>query len=354
MKKSANSREPGASSEFAAALTEAGLQSADRWAVAVSGGGDSVALMHLAAAWADTQGASRPVVLTVDHGLRAGSHRDAAAVAVWARHLGLEPVILRWTGAKPKTGIEEQARIARYRLLGQWCAANDARWLLAGHTRDDLAENFLLRLGRGSGVDGLSAMRTTAPLPLAGFRQVMLLRPLLGCRRRELREFLLCRGAEWLEDPMNDDIAFTRSRMRKLLPLLEDAGIGVDRIVAASQHLGRARSALEQQTSEFLARHSALNNGGALLDGAALARMPPEIGLRVLSAALQTIGQTEYRPRFERLHRLYNDVTAPEFRGATLAGCRVRRAPRAAAAFGAATIAITPEPPRRPKPGAEK
>ena len=143
---------------FAAALNGVGFSSGNRAAIAVSGGGDSVALMHLAADWSKRHGVTSPVVLTVDHGLRAQSASDATKVANWAEDLGLKAAVLVWQGAKPRAGIEQHARNARYSLLGEWCITHRIPYLLLGHTRDDQAETFLMRLARGSGIDGLSAM----------------------------------------------------------------------------------------------------------------------------------------------------------------------------------------------------
>lgn len=346
MKRSAN-KTGSLEARFAAVLAKLNYQPKQSWALAVSGGGDSIALMHLAAGWAKTNHLRPPVVLTVDHGLRADSDSDATRVKAWAEACGLTATVLRWAGPKPRTGIEESARAARYKLMGDWCSAHRADWLLLGHTSDDQAENFLLRLGRGSGVDGLAAMQTAIAVPAQAVPAVTLMRPLLVFTRSELRVWLTQQGLSWLEDPMNDDDTFARARIRKLLPLLAEAGIPADRIVAAAGHLGRARHALELETREFLKQHARFDGGVALMDGTALGEAPREIGLRALSEALRSVGKFPYRPRFERLERLFEAVVSDGFRAGTLAGCRVARAPKAQAAFGPRTIAIALEPPRK-------
>lgn len=345
MKRSAS--KPRLDQRFASVVAKLNLRPEASWAIAVSGGGDSIALMHLAAGWANTNHLPPPVVLTVDHGLRHDSAADASRVKSWAEAAGLKAIVLRWAGPKPRSGVEEQARIARYKLMGDWCSAHRTDWLLLGHTKDDQAENFLLRLGRGSGVDGLSAMQAAIPLPGQAFGAVTLIRPLLTFSRAELRAWLSRRSVTWLEDPMNDDTKFARTRVRKLLPLLAEAGIPSDRIAAAAGHLGRARHALELKTREFLQQHANFDAGVALMDGSALREAPREIGLRALSEALRSVGKSPYRPRFERLERLFEAVVSPDFRAGTLAGCRVARAPRGKAAFGPRTIAIALESPRK-------
>src|SRR5581483_3657778 len=148
-------------------------------ALAVSGGGDSLALMHLAAGWAKARGLAAPIVLSVDHGLTKGSDAAARAVARQARALGLKAVVLTAEGKKPKSDIEGWARQARYQLMGAWLARHRRATLYLGHTEDDQAETFLLRLARGSGLDGLSAMRPLAAFPVQGFARHRLARPLL-------------------------------------------------------------------------------------------------------------------------------------------------------------------------------
>jgi tRNA(Ile)-lysidine synthetase-like protein len=129
-------------------------------ALAVSGGSDSTALMVLFADWLRQTGADprAHTVLTIDHGLRAESPAEARAVADRATTLGFRHAVLVWDGPKPQTGIQAAAREARYRLMGGRMAEDGVAALLVAHTRDDQAETLLMRLARGSGLDGLSAM----------------------------------------------------------------------------------------------------------------------------------------------------------------------------------------------------
>ncbi len=147
--------------------------------------------------------------------MRDGSKDEAANVKAWGRAKGFEAHILSWKGRKPVSGIEGKAREIRYALLGEWCAAHDVPNLFVAHTLDDQAETFLLRLGRGSGVDGLSAMKPRAAFPVAGIANVEVLRPLLEIGRAELRDYLTARGTPWLEDPMNEDTRFARARVER-------------------------------------------------------------------------------------------------------------------------------------------
>jgi tRNA(Ile)-lysidine synthase len=181
-----------------------------------------------------------------------------------------------------------------------------------------------------------------------GVKSVKLLRPLLEFSRSELRDYLTERGIPWIDDPMNDDGKFARNRVRKLLPVLAEAGIPASRIVDAGRHLARARTALDDATQTFLVRHAEFGTDAALINADALKKLPREIGLRALSEALRRVAGREYRPRFARLERLFDAAISPDFRGQTLAGCCIEKPTRSASVFGAHCLSVRPEPPRKP------
>jgi tRNA(Ile)-lysidine synthase len=318
-------------------------------ALGLSGGGDSVALGLLLEAWGAT-----PVALIVDHGLREGSGVEAKKTAAWAKTLGFDAEVLRWRGTKPGGNVEDAAREARYGLMGAWCRKRGVPVLLIAHTREDQAETFLLRLGRGSGVDGLAAMAPESGFPLPGHEGIGVARPLLGFGRDELRAYAKARGEDWIEDPMNGDERFARTRIRRMLPLLAEAGIPASRIVLAAQHAARAREALESATEAFLGAHARFDGKGARIDGAALAMVPREIGLRALAAVLGRVSGQGYRPRFERLERLFDALTVKEGHVAarTLHGCRIGASPKGLKDFGARTLSVTRERGRERRPPA--
>ena len=324
----------------------AGLGNLWPGAVAVSGGGDSVALMHLLADWARARKLASPKILTVDHGLTAGSKTRASDVKAQAKKLGLACEILSWKAGKPKSGIEAAARAARYRLMGEWCRANGISHLYVAHSQDDQAETFLLRLARGSGLDGLCAMRAVAPFPLENFSGLSLVRPLLDMTREELRRFLKARAIAWHEDPMNADPRFARVRFRAIRRELEEAGLTTARIAAAARHLARAREVLERDTALLLDTATRRDGARILIDGAALAAAPRELGLRALAALLQEAGGQPYRPRFEQLESLFDSLSTGRFAARTLHGCRLGVAPKRLAIFGSGTLLLEKEPGR--------
>ncbi len=292
-------------------------------AVAVSGGVDSLALAYLADAWARARG-GRIIALTVDHGLRAESGREARTVGRWLASAGIDHCILRWRGSKPAAGIQAAAREARYGLLFDWCRRHSVLHLLLAHHRDDQAETVLMRLGRGSGVDGLAAM---AALDCRG--GVRILRPLLGVRKESLRRFLEDRGQDWIEDPSNIDPAYARTRVRNRLEnAVRDATAGAvtaESLCATARRMGRARQALEDATTGALARWAECSPAGYVrLSREAFAETDAEIAARVVTRSLMCVGGTVYPPKSERLDRLLEwFFAASPGSGRTLAGCRI-------------------------------
>ncbi len=317
--------------------------------VGVSGGGDSIALLFLLADWARGTGERDPIVLTVDHGLVRGSGAQARAVVERAARYGLEAHILRWRGRKPDSDIEAGAREARYRLLGNWCRRHGLGGLYVAHTIDDQAETFLLRLARGSGVDGLSAMSSIAPIPVGTARGVVIVRPLLNVPRTALRDYLASRGERWVEDPMNKDSRFARARLRSVWPALEAAGISSVRVADAARHLARARRSLDQATDALLGQSARISSERALVDASALLSAPEEIGLRALARLLMHISGRVYRPRFDRLESLFDAIRRETLgAGRTLHGCRIHPAPGRDAIFGPQTLRFVRESARKP------
>jgi tRNA(Ile)-lysidine synthase len=317
--------QPVSASEFAASA-DACIADAP-FAIAVSGGADSMALMCLAADWCRETGRPAPVVLTVDHGLREGSAAEAARVCAWAAELGLQHHTLKWQAATHgQPNLQAAARKARYTLMAQAMSAHGCNRLATGHTADDQAETFLIRLSRGSGLEGLSGMKARSPFPLRSAQGLSLARPLLAFPHRRLVATLRARGQDWIEDPSNANPRFLRSRIRAAAPILADLGLTPDRLAQTAAHLARA-SALIDELVDGLAEHAVklYPAGYASLDPAPLRKAPDEILLRLLARVLKGISGADYAPRFDDLLDLSAWLRNPATRaGRTLGGCRLQ------------------------------
>lgn len=299
--------------EFAAAMAALGLSpKGGPYAVAVSGGADSMALALLFADW----GTAR--YLTFDHKLRPESTKEARQVQAWLQDRGLDCTILTWQGKKPASNIEALARDARYRALKGWCRENGAECLIVAHTMSDQAETFLMRLFRGSGVDGLAAMA-----PIRG-QNPKLVRPLLSLTRARLVSTLKEKGQVWIEDPSNENFDFMRVKVRALLANSEIEGLDIKTLAETAGRMARVRAALDEMTTALLKQAATIHEEGYVtLDFKKIQGANEEIGLRALSKTLMFVAQSDYPPRFGALERLYGDLGGKAFKGATLHGCQL-------------------------------
>lgn len=297
-----------------------------RIAVAVSGGGDSMALTWLLAGWAESHGIELHA-LTVDHGLRLEAAKEARSVgrriAGWpgaVRHR-----ILSWTGEKPHTRIQEAARAARYRLLEGYCQARKINYLFLAHHADDQAETILFRLAKGSGLDGLAGMK-----PVQIYNQKLtLVRPLLDYSHNQLISTCIKHGIEWVEDKSNVSDRYARVRLRKTAQSLGREGLTSNRLVKLGKRMERARSALEQLAENEWINSVVINDKSRIvLNLDRLFFLPEELTLRLISRGITQIGpRKNYAPSLERLDEIVAQISNREstFRAATLGGCVVRR-----------------------------
>jgi tRNA(Ile)-lysidine synthase len=333
-------------SEDEAAALFAGLEDAPSLVLAVSGGPDSTALLWLAARWRN--GLAQPpklIAVTVDHGLRKESAREARAVARLARALGVTHRTLRWTGKKPATGMQEAARRARYRLLATVARERGARQVIVtAHTLDDQAETVLFRLARGSGLTGLRGMARVSPLPAGG--EGTLVRPLLAVPKARLLATLAAAKVEFADDPSNRDPRFTRPRLRRLAPVLAAEGLDAARLAAFARRAARADAALERATDDAAARLCAgpwPRTDPVALDAADYAKLPAEVALRLIGRAVAHAGN-EGPVELGKLEVLHASLDA-----ALQHGLRFRRTlAGAVVAVLGGRLTVERAPPRRP------
>jgi len=291
------------------------FEAAPRLAVAVSGGGDSMALALLADHWARQRGGSI-VGLSVDHGLRVGSDTEAVQVGDWLQGRNIEHHILTWTGSKPDSAVQERARTARYALMENWCREQGVLHLLLGHTVGDQAETFLMRLEKGSGPDGLSAMSV-----ISERRDCRLIRPLLGIHGTDLRAYLLARKQDWIEDPSNRNTKFDRIRWRNLMA---DEGLSPDGFGQAAERYGKARVVLDTETARLAASVLSIHPAGFIrLSRNRFLDAPEDLAERLLARVLANVGGTPYPPRRRKVADLFQNISSGGFQSRTLGRCRI-------------------------------
>lgn len=253
--------------------------------LAVSGGGDSMAMMHFAARW--TQG-RRIMVATVDHGLRPESVDEAKQVRLAAEALGMRHETLRWQRDGDAGNLMAAAREARLDLLSEWAARNDLPAIAVAHTSDDQAETLMMRLMRGSGLHGLAGMAEARKA-----YGINWIRPMLGISRQNLRNWLAAHSIEWIDDPSNENRTFDRIRIRKTMAEL---GLDTAALARSADHLREARDALASLAANA-AQGATANNGVLHLPRQPYVDAPAEIRRRLLIAGCRWITGAAYPPR---------------------------------------------------------
>jgi len=308
-------------------LTEAlgrNLDPHERFAVAISGGPDSVALLLLAAAAFP----GRVSAITVDHGLRAGAAAEAAIVAAQCAARGIPHATLLWTGDKPSANIHAAARDARYGLMADWCAAHGIAILLTAHHADDQAETLLMRLARASGSGGLAGIRVRRDLG----QGVVLVRPLLGTRRDALAAVVATSGWHPVDDPSNRDPRYARTHARRLLAATD--WLDVVRLADAAAHLAQVEDAMAWTTDFAWAGRATIMPDAIDLD---VAGLPAELRRRLVTRAIAGLDSSA-APRGPAITRLIARLDTGH--AATIAGVRVRPG---------SIWRFSPAPPRRHK-----
>lgn len=378
---SAERAEPVSDAEAAALFSD--LAEIPALVIAVSGGPDSVALLVLLARWrASLKNGPKLTAVTVDHGLRPEARSEAAAAKRLAGTLGVPHRTVRWRSDKPTTGVQEAAREARYRLLAEAARRGGAGHITTAHTLDDQAETVLLRLSRGSGIAGLSAMARLSPLPASapsplvgegqaggvslsagqtptrraacvdppqkggGKGELTLVRPLLGISKARLVATLQAAGIPSAEDPSNRDPRFTRPRLRQMAPGLAAEGLDAGTLAQLAARARRANAAIEWLADDIVSGLPAgwLSETHARFPLEQFLRWPDEVALRLLREAIARFGN-EGPVELAKLEALFEALKAAAQAGQ---GARFRRTlAGAAVAVSPAYVTVERAPARR-------
>jgi tRNA(Ile)-lysidine synthase len=280
--------------------------------LAVSGGSDSMAMLWLIAPWAKGRGISVSVA-TIDHGLRAEARAEAEFVGRVCSGVGVPHTILEWRDWDGKGNLQGRARAARVSLLVGWAKERGIDALAFGHTMDDQAETVLMRLARGSGVDGLSGMAVERER--GGLRWI---RPLLSLRREVLREFLRRNGWVWVEDPSNEDEGYERVRVRKALSVLGPLGIDAEGLTTTAKRLSLASDALARFGQKAAKEIATIEAGDVVLERKKFDDLPAETQFRLLADAIRWVGGSVYRPRLNALQDALGSISEGQ---RSLQGC---------------------------------
>jgi tRNA(Ile)-lysidine synthase len=302
------------SSIFLESMSDFNIKQHSKVAIAISGGADSMALALLANNWA-----KYPIItLTVDHKLRPESTNEAEQVSRWMNQKGIEHYILNWEGDKPKSNIQANARNARYELMTEFCKINKIPNLLVAHNKQDQAETLLIRLMRGSGIEGLCGMSDQTTI-----NEIKISRPLLNISKKDLKSYLREQKQGWIEDPSNKDEKYTRVQVRNFINNAEDSDLLIERLAKTTKTLAQSNSYIEDKISSELKQVCDIRSEGyCILAINKFKALHKEAAYKILSKLIKLIGGDYYKPRFEKIVHLYNNIIHGEY-SATLGGCEI-------------------------------
>jgi len=294
-----------------------------KFAVAVSGGPDSMALCLLAKTWSDKMGFI-PVGLTVNHFLRDDSSFEAEQVSDWLKEIGMEHKILIWNQGselrRMNKSYQNDAREARFNLLCNWCSKNNINILLTAHHADDQIETFFYRLIRGSGIDGLASIRSESFI-----KGIRVVRPLLDYSKKRLLATCRFYDQKWITDPSNNDISHARVRLRNMIAQLSNEGLKSERIIRTVKHIQRAKKTIDNEVDKFLLSQSVDSiDDRIVISLDSFLELTDEVALRSLARSLSRVSGSFYPPRFRSIIIVYEKLKGfRPWTNQTLHGCKL-------------------------------
>lgn len=294
-------------------------------AVALSGGGDSMALTKLLSEHAKTVHGLRIHALIIDHGIRPESAEEATLTAErvknWAH---VTPYVLPLNLGPLASKIQETARNARYAAFKNYCDEKDIKALFLGHHSDDLFETMLFRLAKGSGVDGLAGMSEVSIWD----DNKVLIRPFLQFPKTQLQYTCKNYGIDWIEDFSNCDLRFSRARFRGAKSILEKEGLTAKKLYITSKRLAQANSFLQNSAQAYLKKCAKIiNTDRVVLNLSVYRGVPSSPRIIILKQELKGLSSLIEKP--QKLQKIEDCdralCSAKAFRTRTLYGCKIIR-----------------------------
>tara|TARA_Y100000741_G_scaffold31781_2_gene22538 strand:+ start:286 stop:1299 length:1014 start_codon:yes stop_codon:yes gene_type:complete len=288
------------------------------FAVAVSGGPDSLALVLLSENYAKENGL-KLTALSVDHSLRPDSKDEIKWIKKLMRRNKIKFSCIKLKGKKPDSNIMAYARERRYSLLTQYCKRSKISYLLTAHHLDDEIENFLMRLIRGSGIKGLSSSHTSFKHRKSG---VNIVRPLLSFSKKSLIKYLSLTKQNYVVDPTNKDVRFDRSRIRVLTAKLISEGLSKSRFSNVIDNLKKAESAIEKSLSGYGKNLIQIRDKSSLaISIKNFIKIPEEIQFRLFVKIVEYVSKKKQKPRAKSISNLMKKIIRRDFKSMTVHGC---------------------------------
>ena len=290
-----------------------------RFLVAVSGGPDSLALSALCKTYSEEE-KNKVFYVLIDHNIRTNSKKESLAVKSLLKKKGILLIILK-NKKKINKNIQSQARKIRYELLLTYCKKNKIKFIMTGHHRDDQIETFLIRLSRGSGVQGLSSMNKMTKLN----NRTMLFRPLLNTNKEDLVFLAKKYYGKIFKDPSNINQKYLRTNIRNLIRQFEKNGIKRDRIINSINNLAATRDTLNDYIKSIEKKCLTKKKNTILITLKIFLLEKKDIQLKIISNSLKYISKNYYPPRAKKILNLMNRIKLEKEIQATLGGCIINK-----------------------------
>jgi len=298
------------------------LNARENLAVAVSGGPDSLALAYLAKCYSIKNKITVKFFL-VDHKLRAESTKEATSVKKLLQKVGITCKVLSWKGKKPSRNIQSLAREARYSLLAKECSKDNIKHLLLGHHSNDLFENFLIRVVRGSGLNGLVSFNKSVKYK---DKDLNILRPLLNLEKNDLINISKIVFKFFVKDPSNINEDYKRTRIRNLLYSLEKEGLDLKKLELTINNLKDSDKSIKFYVDRNLKKNVVfLKRKNIYILSYNFFDQSHEIVFRSLTSLIQKLGKKYYPVRGKSINELMKKINEKSFTKVTLGNCYVER-----------------------------
>ena len=285
------------------------------YVVAVSGGPDSLALVSLTKAY-NYERKSKFHYVLVNHNIRKNSAKEAKQVR---NLLKKHQVILNIISNKKKIirNIQGQARNARYEILLKYCKIRKSKTILTAHNLEDQVETFFIRLSRGSGLTGLSAMKSLSKLN----NNVKLYRPLLDIKKKFLIKISKKTFGKYFKDPSNINKKYLRTKIRNLKKPLETSGIEYEQIIKSINNLASSKATLDEYFNQVFQEVIKKDKKEILIDLKKFNKLNKEVKISVLNESIKKLKKNYYNPRSKKVENLIKSMESRKFKKSTLGGC---------------------------------
>jgi tRNA(Ile)-lysidine synthase len=284
------------------------------YTVAVSGGPDSLALVALSKAYSYTKKIKFRYVL-VDHNIRKNSAQEAKEVKnlLKKNKVNLNIILNK---KKITKNIQGQARNTRYEILSNYCKKNKIYNLLTAHNMEDQVETFFIRLSRGSGLKGLSAMNSLSKL-----NKINLYRPLLDTKKKFLIKISKNVFGKYFKDPSNKDSKYLRTKVRNLQKPLEKSGIEYEQIIKSINNLASSNATLDGYLKRIFKDIIKITKREILVDFIKFKKLDKEVKIAVINESIKKLKKNYYNPRSKKVSNLIQNIEKNSFKKSTLGGC---------------------------------